>query len=103
MINCKLHSPKKTNQKGGINRMMRVKCTSRPSIFEAIDNQVTPGKFYDVLNINSYDDRTFYNIIGDDGLQIDRPADYFIRPLQSKKSKLLRGRELVNEHSKKSF
>jgi hypothetical protein len=58
----------------------RMKCANRPAFFGCEDNQLTPGRFYNVLDVDMVDDRIFYTVIGNDNIQIQRPADYFKFP-----------------------
>jgi hypothetical protein len=70
--------------------MRRVKCLARPEKFSCVDNQITPGKFYTVITTTIHDDRLFYTIIGDDGVEVDRPTDFFRNPNKSDAKKRIK-------------
>lgn len=59
--------------------MIRVKCTVRPTDGDHVDTQLTAGKFYNVLDINDRFGITYYTVIGDDGIEVERPHHFFKR------------------------
>lgn len=68
---------------------MRVKCRVRPVKDDFVDNQLTPGKFYNVASIQERFGSIYYTVVGDDGIEVERPARFFTRPL-SKRKRLVR-------------
>ena len=64
---------------------MRVKCRVRPEKEGMLDNQVSPGKFYDVVSLQERFGQIYYTVVGDDGIEIERPAQFFTRPLSKRK------------------
>ena len=60
---------------------MRVACRRRGEMLGAIDTEVTKGKFYDVKSVDVVNNSVFYTIVGDDGIEIQRSAEYFSKPL----------------------
>lgn len=66
----------------------RVQCLSRPAFLGCEDIQIVPGMFYDLIDINLVDGRIFYTVVGKDGIEIQRPADYFKYPQKINPNKI---------------
>lgn len=67
---------------------MRVKCTVRPTDGDHVDTQLTAGKFYDVLDTNDRFGITYYTVVGDDGIEIERPHHFF-RKMEKKRKRTI--------------
>lgn len=64
---------------------MRVKCTNTPSVDRFRDTQITSGKFYTVNDVKKNQDGIiFYTVVGDDGIEVDRPSFFFTKLLRKK-------------------
>jgi len=61
--------------------MTRLKCTTVPSVESCVDIQLTAGRYYNVLDIKkNMDGIIFYTVVGDDGVEVERDAQFFSKP-----------------------
>jgi hypothetical protein len=68
--------------------MKRIVCSVRPAFFGCEDIQLTPGMFYNLISADMVDGRIFYTVIGNDKIEIQRPADYFKFPAKVDPNKI---------------